>query len=223
MDRYPRPVLFTMPWMLSGLSAVLVLAASIASFSFTSTLARLAGVPEGLAWLWPVVVGLSVAQIAYTYVMLARMPHERIKPLALVYQLLLVSAALVSVGGNVSVISPRPTELSTGEITAVVSVAPACLVCCVCGYVVLAVIIPARIEASIRDIHIRESAERVARLARSAAIADAQPASSDSPEETPWWKQHRAGAPEDSSESNEPEVPGNGRDAAAEAGQSRSK
>ncbi|MFI9638117.1 hypothetical protein ACIHAX_36070 [Nocardia sp. NPDC051929] len=203
MDRYPRPVLFTMPWTLNSLAAVLVVAASIASFSFTATMARVAGVPEALTWLWPVVSGLAVAQIAYTYVMLARMPHDRIKPLSYLYLALLAAAAWVSVAENVLVITRNPTELDTLEIATVVAVPPVCLVCCVSSYALLSMIIPSRIEASIRDVGIRERARLVSGIDPTRA-GDIEPTRSTIPREpTPWWQQYKDGTPAETSKSDD--------------------
>lgn len=157
-DRTPDSVPafpFRMPRLLVGLGAALVIAAAVASFSFTATLARVAGVSAGLAWLWPVVIGLTVAVIAYTYVMVAGLRYERITPLSWFYQLLLVGLALASIAGNVLVISRNPTAMGTLGVATVVSVPPMCLMACVCNYVVLAAIIPNRIVSSIQAAGLR--------------------------------------------------------------------
>ncbi|WP_054814496.1 hypothetical protein [Nocardia arizonensis] len=150
---FPRQVWFVMPRILQGLALALVVAAGIGSFTFTATLAKAAGVPEYLTWLWPVVVGLTVAQVAYTYIVLFGLSeaHDRLKPLHWFYLLLMAGFAVASVVGNVTVISRNPTDLGTGETMTVVAVPPVFLLLCVCGYVLLDTIIPNQIEASLRE------------------------------------------------------------------------
>ncbi|MEV6063068.1 DUF2637 domain-containing protein [Nocardia asteroides] len=186
-DPFPRPVPFTVPKLLVGLGATLAVAAAIASFTFTSTLARTAGVPENLTWLWPVVVGLTVALVACTFITLVGIRDDKTTSLVRVYELLLVAAVLISIFGNVLAISRDPIEMGILEIATVVSVPPLCLMICVGNYLLLAAVVPVRIVAAIREDDWRL---RVLGIPGASAQAkDANPAHHDG-----WWDQYRSEA-----------------------------
>jgi len=190
MNRPQHPAVFTAPRLLGGLAAAVILAASIASYSFTAPLARLAGADESLAWLWPVVSGLTVAQVAYTSVVLARLEHyERIQPLLTFYRLLLYALVLTGIVGSVMAATGMPGELSTAEIIAVVSVPPWCLVFCILSYLTLSKAIPERMQASAREAGLRDWAEKTMhaeRMAASRRTLSQQP---------PWWEDYKGASP----------------------------
>lgn len=188
-DPYPRPVPFTVPKLLVGLGSALVVAAAIASFTFTSTLARAAGIPEHLTWLWPVVVGLTVALLAGTFLTLVGIRDERATSLVRVYELLLVAAVLASICGNVLSISRDPIVMSTLEIATVVSVPPLCLMVCVGNYLLLTAVVPVRIVASVREDDWRLRALRVPTAPPPPKGTDPTPQDSAA-----WWDQYRSEA-----------------------------
>ncbi|MFE5475709.1 MULTISPECIES: hypothetical protein [unclassified Nocardia] len=172
-----------------GLGSALVVAAAIASFTFTSTLARVAGVPEHLTWLWPVVVGLTVALVACTFITLVGIRDEKATSLVRVYELLLVGAVLSSICGNLLSISRDPIEMGTLGTAIVVSVPPICLMICVGNYLLLTAVIPVRIVAAIREDDWR---------LRVLGIPGAPSSSKGSPpaqhDSDSWWDQHRSEA-----------------------------
>ncbi|WP_278265383.1 DUF2637 domain-containing protein [Nocardia sp. AG03] len=171
-----------------GLGSALVVAAAIASFTFTATLARAAGIPVHLTWLWPVVVGLTVALLAGTFLTLVGIRDDRATSLVRVYELLLVAAVLASICGNVLAVSRDPIVLSTLEIATVVSVPPLCLMVCVANYLLLTAVVPVRIVASVREDDWRLRALRVP--------ATPPPKSTDTaPQDSAaWWDQYRSEA-----------------------------
>ncbi|WP_067865790.1 hypothetical protein [Nocardia shimofusensis] len=184
MNRPPHPAVFTVPRLLGGLAAAVVLAASIASYSFTAPLARLAGADESLVWLWPVVAGLTVAQIAYTSVVLTRLGHyERVKPLLTFYRLMLFALVLTGLIGSVMAATGMPSELSTAAIIAVVSVPAWCLVFCVVSYLVLS------------------TAEKTIQAERMAASRTTLS------QQAPWWEQSGKAARADFSAEGDPARP----------------
>ncbi|WP_336087280.1 DUF2637 domain-containing protein [Nocardia sp. SSK8] len=189
-DPYPRPVPFTVPKLLVVLGSVLVVAAAIASFTFTASLAEVAGIPEHLTWLWPVVVGLTVALLAGTFLTLVGIRDERATSLVRVYELLLVAAVLASICGNVLAISREPTEMGILEIATVVSVPPLCLMVCVGNYLLLTAVMPVRIVASIREDDWRLRALRIP-TPTATPPKDTDPAHPDS---AAWWDQYRSEA-----------------------------
>lgn len=202
MNRPLYPAVFTVPRLVGGLAGAVVLAASIASYSFTAPLARLAGADESLAWLWPVVAGLAVAQIAYTSVVLTRLSHyERVKPLLTVYRLLLLAAVVIGGMGSVMAATGMPSELSTAGTLAIVSFPPWCLVFCIGGYLVLSQAIPDRIEKSARDAGLRDWAERPAHAERLTAAQDTIS------QESPWWEQSEKAARNDFPAEGDPARP----------------
>ncbi|MFD3745441.1 DUF2637 domain-containing protein [Nocardia sp. NPDC058633] len=167
----------------------MVVAAAIASFTFTSTLARVAGVPEHLTWLWPVVVGLTVALVACTFITLVGIRDERATSLVRVYELLLVAAVLSSICGNLLSISRDPIEMGTLGTAIVVSVPPLCLMICVGNYLLLTAVVPVRIVAAIREDDWRL---RVLGIPSTPGPSrDPGPAHDDAPS---WWDQHRSEA-----------------------------
>ncbi|MFB7873808.1 DUF2637 domain-containing protein [Nocardia sp. NPDC056064] len=172
-----------------GLGSALVVAAAIASFTFTSTLARAAGIPEHLTWLWPVVVGLTVALLAGTFLTLVGIRDERATSLVRVYELLLVAAVLASICGNVLSISRGPIVMSTLEIATVVSVPPLCLMVCVGNYLLLTAVVPVRIVASVREDDWRLRALRVPTAPPPPKGTDPTPQDSAA-----WWDQYRSEA-----------------------------
>ncbi|MGW4633508.1 DUF2637 domain-containing protein [Nocardia sp. NPDC004415] len=178
-----------MPKLLVGLGSALVVAAAIASFTFTSTLARAAGIPEHLTWLWPVVVGLTVALLAGTFLTLVGIRDERATSLVRVYELLLVAAVLASICGNVLSISRGPIVMSTLEIATVVSVPPLCLMVCVGNYLLLTAVVPVRIVASVREDDWRLRALRVPTAPPSPKGTDPTPQDGAA-----WWDQYRSEA-----------------------------
>ncbi|MFE6921837.1 hypothetical protein ACFVAV_12370 [Nocardia sp. NPDC057663] len=188
-DPFPRPVPFTVPKLLVGLGSLLVVAAAIASFTFTSTLARAAGVPEHLTWLWPVVVGLTVALVASTFVTLVGIRDEKITPMVRVYELLLVAAVLASICGNLLAISRDPIEMGTLGTATVVSIPPICLMICVGNYLLLAAVVPVRIVASIR-----EDDWRLRVLGIPSAPAQPKDSNPSHHDGAAWWDQHRSEA-----------------------------
>ncbi|MFC9473205.1 hypothetical protein ACFTS5_13585 [Nocardia sp. NPDC056952] len=171
-----------------GLGSALVVAAAIASFTFTSTLARVAGVPEHLTWLWPVVVGLTVALVACTFITLVGIRDEKATSLVRVYELLLVAAVLSSICGNLLSISRDPIEMGTLGTAIVVSVPPICLMICVGNYLLLTAVVPVRIVAAIREDDWR---------LRVLGIPSESPPSKESTptrHDSDWWDQHRSEA-----------------------------
>lgn len=190
MNRPQYSAVFTAPRLLGGLAAAVVLAASVASFSFTAPLARLAGADEGLVWLWPVVAGLTVAQIAYTSVVLARLGHyERVKPLLIFYRLMLFALVLTGLMGSVMNATGMPSELSTAAIIAVVSVPAWCLMFCVVSYLTLSTAIPERMETSAREAGLRDWAEKTIHAERMAASR------STLSQQPPWWEEYKGAPP----------------------------
>lgn len=187
-DPFPRPVPFTVPKLLVGLGSLLVVAAAIASFTFTSTLARAAGVPEHLTWLWPVVVGLTVALVACTFITLVGIRDEKATSMVRVYELLLIAAVLASIFGNVLAVSRDPIEMGTLEIATVVSVPPICLMICVGNYLLLTAVVPVRIVAAIPEDDWRL---RVLGIPTAPSPKDSNPAH---PDGAAWWDQHRSEA-----------------------------
>ncbi|MGY0499604.1 DUF2637 domain-containing protein [Nocardia sp. FBN12] len=175
--------------MLVGLGSALVVAAAIASFTFTATLARVAGVPEHLTWLWPVVVGLTVALVACTFITLVGIRDEKATSLVRVYELLLVAAVLSSICGNLLSISRDPIEMGTLGTAIVVSVPPVCLMICVGNYLLLTAVVPVRIVAAIREDDWRL---RVLGIPN----APLPPKYSNLPDQdsASWWDQHRSEA-----------------------------
>ncbi|MFD3702171.1 DUF2637 domain-containing protein [Nocardia sp. NPDC058658] len=176
-----------MPKLLVGLGAALAVAAAIASFTFTSTLAQAAGVPEHLTWLWPVVVGLTVALIACTFITLVGIRDEKATSLVRVYELLLVAAVLSSICGNLLSISRNPVEMGTLGTAIVVSLPPICLMICVGNYLLLTAVVPVRIVAAIREDDWR---------LRVLGIPSAPTPTKDLPDRDSdsWWDQHRSEA-----------------------------
>ncbi|MFC8384456.1 hypothetical protein [Nocardia sp. NPDC057272] len=171
-----------------GLGSALVVAAAIASFTFTSTLARVAGVPEHLTWLWPVVVGLTVALVACTFITLVGIRDEKATSLVRVYELLLVAAVLSSICGNLLSISRDPIEMGTLGTAIVVSVPPICLMICVGNYLLLTAVVPVRIVAAIR--------EDDWRLRVLGIPSESPPSKEPTPtrHDSDWWDQHRSEA-----------------------------
>ncbi|MFE3543840.1 hypothetical protein ACFXK0_12810 [Nocardia sp. NPDC059177] len=171
------------------LGSALVVAAAIASFTFTSTLARAAGIPEHLTWMWPVVVGLTVALVACTFITLVGIQDVRTTSLVRVYELLLVAAVLASVFGNVLAISRGPIEMGTFGVATVVSIPPICLMICVGNYLLLTAVVPVRIVAAIREDDWRL---RVLGIPNTPAPQkDPSPAPQDG---AAWWDQYRSEA-----------------------------
>ncbi len=188
-DPFPRPVPFTVPKLLVGLGSLLVVAAAITSFTFTSTLARAAGVPEHLTWLWPVVVGLTVALVACTFITLVGIRDEKATSMVRVYELLLVAAVLASIIGNVLAISRAPIEMGTLETATVVSLPPLCLMICVGNYLLLTAVVPVRIVASIP-----EDDWRLRVLGIPSAPSPSRESSPQRQDGAAWWDQHRTEA-----------------------------
>ncbi|MFD6394056.1 DUF2637 domain-containing protein [Nocardia sp. NPDC055029] len=172
-----------------GLGSLLVVAAAIASFTFTSTLARAAGIPEGLTWLWPVVVGLTVALVACTFITLVGIRDEKATSMVRVYELLLVAAVLASIFGNVLAISRDPIEMGTLEIATVVSVPPICLMICVGNYLLLTAVVPVRIVAAIP-----EDDWRLRVLGIPTAPVPPKDSNPSPHDGAAWWDQHRSEA-----------------------------
>ncbi|PKV98558.1 uncharacterized protein DUF2637 [Nocardia fluminea] len=187
-DPFPRPIPVTVPKLLVGLGSALVVAAAIASFTFTSTLARVAGVPEHLTWLWPVVVGLTVALVACTFITLVGIRDEKATSLVRVYELLLVAAVLTSICGNLLAISRDPIEMGTLGTAIIVSVPPLCLMICVGNYLLLTAVVPVRIVAAIREDDWRLRVLGIP--SESSPSKEPAPARHDSD----WWDQHRSEA-----------------------------
>jgi hypothetical protein len=187
-DPFPRPIPVTVPKLLVGLGSALVVAAAIASFTFTSTLARVAGVPEHLTWLWPVVVGLTVALVACTFITLVGIRDEKATSLVRVYELLLVAAVLTSICGNLLSISRDPIAMGTLGTAIVVSVPPICLMICVGNYLLLTAVVPVRIVAAIREDDWRLRVLGIP--SESPPSKEPAPARHDSD----WWDQHRSEA-----------------------------
>lgn len=106
-------------------ASVLIAVAAVASFTFGHHLARLAGTPSIIAWLWPIVVGLTVFQIAYCYVMVGTLPY-RTGIIRLYFGVLLLSGVAASVVGNAFNIT-NPGELSLATKAIVGAVPPLCL------------------------------------------------------------------------------------------------
>ncbi|WP_218716088.1 DUF2637 domain-containing protein [Nocardia sp. MH4] len=188
-DPFPRPVPFTVPKLLVGLGLVLVVAAAIASFTFTSTLAQVAGIPEDLTWLWPVVAGLTVALVACTFITLVGIRDEKATGLVRVYELLLVAAVLASICGNVVAISRGPIELGTFGIATVVAIPPVCLMICVGNYLLLTAVVPVRIVAAIREDDWRLRALGIPSPSSPPKDPNVAPSESAS-----WWDQYRSEA-----------------------------
>ncbi|MFD4356171.1 hypothetical protein ACFWPX_26720 [Nocardia sp. NPDC058518] len=166
----------------------MVVAAAIASFTFTSTLARVAGIPEHLTWMWPVVVGLTVALVACTFITLVGIRDEKATSLVRVYELLLVGAVLSSICGNLLSISRDPIEMGTLGTAIVVSVPPICLMICVGNYLLLTAVVPVRIVAAIREDDWRLRVLGIP--SASAPPKDSNPSHHDDA----WWDQHRSEA-----------------------------
>ncbi len=185
-DRFPRPVPVTVPKLLVGLGAVLVVAAAIASFTFTSTLAGVAGVPEHLTWLWPLVVGLTVALVACTFITLVGIRDEKATSLVRFYELLLLVTVLASICGNVLSISRDPIRMGTLATAIVVSVPPICLIVCVGNCLLLTAVVPVRIVAAIPQDDWRL---RVLGIPSTPAPSKDQEAAQQ--ESASWWDQHR--------------------------------
>ncbi|MDO3646173.1 DUF2637 domain-containing protein [Nocardia mangyaensis] len=188
-DPFSRPVPVSVPKLLVGLGSALAVAAAIASFTFTSTLARAAGIPEHLTWLWPVVVGLTVALIACTFITLVGIRDEKVTSLVRFYELLLIAAVLASICGNVLAISRDPMQLGILEIATVVSVPPLCLMICVGNYLLLTAVVPVRIVAAIREDDWRLRVLGIPGAPSSQK--DPNPAHDDG---SSWWDQHRSEA-----------------------------
>ncbi|MFD6397346.1 DUF2637 domain-containing protein [Nocardia sp. NPDC060249] len=188
-DPFPRPIPVTVPKLLVGLGAALGVAAAIASFTFTSTLARVAGVPEHLTWLWPVVVGLTVALVACTFITLVGIRDEKATSLVRVYELLLMAAVLSSIFGNLLSISRDPIEMGTLGTAIVVSVPPICLMICVGNYLLLTAVVPVRIVAAIREDDWRLRVLGIPGAQSPSKDTNPTPHDSDS-----WWDQHRSEA-----------------------------
>ncbi len=188
-DPFPRPIPVTVPKLLVGLGSALVVAAAIASFTFTSTLARVAGVAEHLTWLWPVVVGLTVALVACTFITLVGIRDEKATSLVRVYELLLVAAVLSSICGNLLAISRDPIEMGTLGTAIVVSIPPICLMICVGNYLLLTAVVPVRIVAAIREDDWRLRVLGIP--STSMPPKDPNPSHDDGPS---WWDQHRSEA-----------------------------
>ncbi|WP_280406601.1 hypothetical protein [Nocardia carnea] len=195
-DKIPDHVLFLLPRELIGLGMVLVVVAGTASFSFTATLARVAGVPEPLAWLYPVTGGLVVAVIAYSWVTLAGSPYKHVASLAWWYAALLVVFFAGSVAGNVFVITRPPTPMDTLEIMTVVWLPPLCLLCCLFNQALLATVGPARARSSLRESGQRAWAAQMAAFGKVPPFA---PKPRDQEEQQPWWNHYDPdSSPEDS-------------------------
>ncbi|MFC4376141.1 DUF2637 domain-containing protein [Nocardia halotolerans] len=175
-----------MPKLLVGLGAVLVVAAAIASFTFTSTLARVAGVPEHLTWLWPLVVGLTVALVACTFITLVGIRDEKATSLVRFYELLLVATVLSSIGGNVLSISRDPIQMGSLATTIVVSVPAICLMICVGNCLLLTAVVPVRIVAAIP-----EDDWRLRVLGIPSAPLPPKNPDPSHPDGASWWEQHR--------------------------------
>ncbi|MFF2083486.1 DUF2637 domain-containing protein [Nocardia sp. NPDC058176] len=189
-DPYPRPVPFTVPKLLVGLGSLLVVAAAIASFTFTSTFARAAGIPADLTWLWPVVSGLTVALVACTFITLVGIRDDRATSLVRVYELLLIAAVLASVGGNMLALTRDPIVLGTIETATVVAIPPLCLMVCVANYLLLTAVVPVRIVASIREDDWRL---RVLGIPSSSPPSK-DPVAASRGDSAAWWDQHRGEA-----------------------------
>ncbi|MFI6362211.1 hypothetical protein ACIBG0_05625 [Nocardia sp. NPDC050630] len=106
-------------------ASVLIAVAAVASFTFGHHLARLAGTPSILAWLWPIVVGLTVFQIAYCYVMVGTLPY-RTGVIRLYFGVLLVIGVAASIGGNAFNLTD-PVELALAAKAIVGAIPPLCL------------------------------------------------------------------------------------------------
>ncbi|WP_433723908.1 hypothetical protein ACQP0C_25770 [Nocardia sp. CA-129566] len=106
-------------------ASVLIALAAVASFAFAHHLARLAGTPSTIAWLWPIVVAFTVFQIAYYYVMVATLPY-RTRIIRLYFGLLLLGGVAVGVLGN-AFNATDPGELSLSAKAIVSAVPPLCL------------------------------------------------------------------------------------------------
>ncbi|WP_433761490.1 hypothetical protein [Nocardia sp. CA-135398] len=106
-------------------ASVLIALAAVASFMFGHHLARLAGTPPIIAWLWPIVVGLTVFQIAYCYVMVGTLPY-RTGIIRLYFGILLLGGVAAAVVGN-AFNATDPGELPLIAKAAVGAVPPLCL------------------------------------------------------------------------------------------------
>ncbi|MFI7664677.1 hypothetical protein [Nocardia sp. NPDC049526] len=106
-------------------ASVLIAVAAVASFAFAHHLARLAGTPSTIAWLWPIVVGLTVFQIAYCYVMVGTLPY-RTGIVRLYFGVLLLSGVAAGVLGN-AFNATDPGELSPAAKAIMSAVPPLCL------------------------------------------------------------------------------------------------
>lgn len=106
-------------------ASVLMALAAVASFLFGHHLARLAGTPSTIAWLWPIVMGCTVFQIAYCYVMVGTLAY-RSRIVRLYFGVLLLSGVTVGVFGN-AFNATDPAELSLAVKTAIAAVPPLCL------------------------------------------------------------------------------------------------
>lgn len=106
-------------------ASVLIAVAAVASFAFAHHLARLAGTPSTIAWLWPIVVGLTVFQIAYCYVMVGTLPY-RTGIIRLYFGVLLLSGVAAGVLGN-AFNATDPGELSLAAKAIMGAIPPLCL------------------------------------------------------------------------------------------------
>ncbi|MEV5834482.1 hypothetical protein [Nocardia sp. NPDC052112] len=106
-------------------ASVLMALAAVASFAFGHHLARLAGTSSTMAWLWPIVVGCTVFQIAYCFVMVGTLPYRTgiIRPY---FAVLLLGGVAAGVFGNVF-IATDPGALSPAARTVIAAVPSLCL------------------------------------------------------------------------------------------------
>ncbi|GAA1654005.1 hypothetical protein [Nocardia ninae] len=106
-------------------ATVLMGLAAVASFAFGHNLAQLAGTSAFVAWLWPIVVGTTVFQIAYCYVMLGTLPYRTgiIRPY---FGVLLLCGVAGSIAGN-AFNATNPSELSLTAKMIMGAVPPLCL------------------------------------------------------------------------------------------------
>ncbi len=106
-------------------ASVLMAVAAVASFTFGHHLARLAGMSSAIAWLWPIVVGCTIFQIAYCFVMVGTLSY-RTGIVRLYFGILLLGGVAAGVFGN-AFIATDPVELSLTVRTAITAVPPLCL------------------------------------------------------------------------------------------------
>ncbi|GGL44352.1 hypothetical protein [Nocardia jinanensis] len=185
VDRIPDHRLFRLPRGLIRLGMALIVVAGTTAFSFTATLARVAGVPEPLAWLYPVTGGLVIAVIAYSWVALSRSPYKRVAAMAWPYLGLLVVFFGGSVAGNVFVITRPPTPMDTLEIVMIVWLPPLCVLGCLFNHALLATM-PARARSSIREDGLRSQAAFIGTIKKPPST----PTPGDQEEEQPWWNRY---------------------------------